>query len=193
MRYLFPSRSLSEFSQQNKKWAYGIFVCCTIVSTLKGCSRPSKLDSYALINFFDSWNGLTRELYVSIVKFMYSPIGLMIKGLLAFTLFLWLVYKLSGCKKQIRFMEFILPFISFASIGLIFHIIGYIFYLITSSALPFIVVISIILYTLLFYYIILVTEYGISLWRSIGAISLSLLLVFLLSGWFSVAPYLSWI
>jgi hypothetical protein len=193
MGYIFPVKTFVEFSRKHKISTYGIFLFCTVLSTVKGYSLDIRLDPNVLINFVEPWDGPTWEVFVGVVEFIYSPIGLMVKGLVAFGLFLWLVYLFSGLRKDVSLGIFILPLVSFAIFGVIFHIIGYAFYSITSHRFPFVLFLCIILYALAFYSLVLKEEYNLTTSRSVGALGISFLLVFIISGWSSIAPYLSWI
>ena len=192
MKVLFPLKFLVNLTMNNILWVYVAFFLCVILAIINGYFKGSQQDPYALINFIRPWNGFSWVVFVEMIKFLYNPIGLMIKSLLAFLLFLFLIYIFSGAKKNFRFMDFILPFIGLVFLGIILQALSLILFF-ASLNFPYSLVLCIVLYLLIFYCLILVKEFNINLYRSIFAVIVSILLVFLISGFPSVAPYLAWI
>ncbi len=193
MKFLFPLKLLVKISQSNKLWVYGIFFLCIILATLNGYSKGSRSDPYVAINFVQPWSGFTYDMFVEIVKFLYTPVGLMLKSLLAFILFLFIVFTFSGVRKAFKYTDFILPFIGLAFFGIILRIISIILSLVLSTSFPYFFILCILIYLLIFYCIILVKKFNVNLSRGIFVIVISFLVVFFISGFPSVAPYLSWI
>lgn len=192
MKVLFPIRFLVNLTMNNKLWVYVAFFLCVILAIINGYLKGGHQDPHVLINFIRPWNGFSWTVFVEIIKFLYTPVGLMIKAFLAFLLFLIAIYIFSGAKKNIRFIEFILPFIGLAFFGIILQSLSLILF-IASLNFPYILVPCIVLYLLIFYCLILVKEFDINLYRSILSVIVSILLVFLISGFPSVAPYLAWV
>jgi hypothetical protein len=193
MKILFPLKFLVNLTMNNKLWVYFAFFLCVILAIINGySSKGSQQDPYVLINFIQPWNGFSWVVFVEMIKFLYTPIGLMIKSLLTFLLFLFLIYIFSGAKKNLRFMDFILPFIGLVFLGIILQVLSLLLSF-ASLNFPYLLVLCIVLYLLIFYCLILVKEFNINLYRSIFAVIVSILLVFLISGFPSVAPYLAWI
>ena len=192
MKVLFPLKFLVNLTMNNMLWVYVAFFLCVILAIINGYFKGSQHDPYVLINFIRPWNGFSWVVFVEMIKFLYTPIGLMIKSLLAFLLFLFLIYIFSGAKKNFRFMDFILPFIGLVFLGIILQALSLILFF-ASLNFPYSLVLCIVLYLLIFYCLILVKEFNINLYRSIFAVIVSILLVFLISGFPSVAPYLAWI
>jgi hypothetical protein len=159
---------------------------------VSGYLKGNRVDPYVLINFVQPWSGFPWEIFVKTVKFLYTPVGLMTKSLLAFFLFLLLIFIFSGVKKTVRFRDFILPFIGLSFLGIALHIISIILFHISLS-FPYSVVLCMVLYLLIFNCIILISEFEVNLYRSILAIIASFLSVFFISGFSGVAPYLAWI
>jgi hypothetical protein len=192
MRYLFPIRSLCNFSRKNKYLTYGVFFLCLIVAIVKGYLREDKQNPYALINFFDHWTGLSKNAFDTIIKLLYTPIGMIIWLLFVFILFLWLLYVLSGLKSKIKFKEFVFPFLSLCYLGLFLWIVSFVLTF-SSIQIPYSIRMIIFIYWFAFYYIILIQEYGLKPARGISSIVLSFFIVFILGGFPSIAPYLQWI
>lgn len=192
MRYLFPVTRLSSFSRNNKKSTYGTFLLCLILAIAKGHLSKDGPNPYALINFFDQWSGLSKNIFVTIMKLLYTPIGVILWLLFVFMLFLWLLYVLSGLKPQVKFRQFVFPFLSLCYVGVLLWGISFGLTL-ASFEIPHLIRLIIFFYWFLFYSLILAQEYGLKPLRSIGSTALSFLIVFLLGGFPSIAPYLQWI
>lgn len=192
MKVLFPLKFLVNLTMNNKLWVYVVFFLCVVLAIINGYLKGSQQNPQVLIKFIRPWNGFSWIVFVEIVKFLYTPFGLMIKALLAFLLFLFLIYIFSGAKNNSRFMDFILPFIGLVFLGIVLQGLSLILFL-ASLNFPYLLVLCIVLYFLIFYCLILVKEFNINLYRSIFAVVVSILLVFLISGFPSVAPYLAWI
>jgi len=192
MRFLFPLKLLVDLSRRNRLLTFGTFILCIIFSIVNGYLKGKIADPYVIINFVKPWSGFTWEIFVEVVKFLYTPVGLMLKLLLAFILFLFLIYIFSGAKKTVRFIDFILPFIGLSFLGITLRTLSIVLFFV-SFRFPYLLVLFIVLYLLVFYCIILVREFKVDLYRSIFAIIVSFSLVFLFSGFPSIAPYLAWI
>lgn len=192
MRYLFPIKSLCNFSRKNKNWTYGIFFLCLIVAIVKGYLSKDKQNPYALINFFDHWTGLSKNVFDTIIKLLYTPIGMIIWLLFIFILFLWLLYVLSGLKSQVKFKEFVFPFLSLCYLGIFLWVVSFVLTF-SSIQIPNLIRLIFFFYWLVFYCIILIQEYGLKPVRGISSIVLSFFIVFILGGFPSIAPYLQWI
>lgn len=192
MKGLFPLKFLVKLTMNNKLWVYVVFFLCVALAIINGYLKGSQQDPQVLINFIRPWNGFSWVVFVKIIRFLYTPLGLMIKALLAFFLFLFLIYIFSGSKKIYRFMDFILPFIGLVFLGILLQGLSLVLFL-TSLSFPYLLVLCIVLYFLIFYCLILVKEFNINTYRSIFAVVVSILPAFLISGFPSVAPYLAWI
>ena len=192
MGFLFPLKLLVDLSRRNRTLTFGTFILCIILAIVNGYLKDNIANPYVIINFVQPWSGLTWEIFVEVVKFLYTPVGLMLKSSVAFILFLFLIYIFSGAKKTVRFMVFILPFFGLSFLGITLRTLSIVLFFVSLS-FPYLLVLCIVLYLLIFYCIILVREYKVDLYRSIFAIIASFLLVFLFSGFPSVAPYLAWI
>ena len=119
MKGLFPLKFLLNLTMNNKLWVYIVFFLCVVLAIINGYLKDSHQDPQVLINFIRPWNGFSWVVFVEIIRFLYTPPGLMIKALLAFFLFLLLIYIFSGAKKKSRFMDFILPFIGLVFLGIV--------------------------------------------------------------------------
>ena len=192
MRFLFPLKLLVDLSRRNRLWTFGTFILCIILAIVNGYLKGNRADPYVVINFVQPWRGFTWDIFVEVLKFLYTPVGLMLKSLVAFILFLFLIYIFSGAKKTVRFMDFILPFIGLSFLGITLRTLSIVLFFVSLS-FPYLLVLCIVLYLLIFYCIILVSEFKVNLYRSILAIIASFFLVFLFSGFPGVAPYLAWI
>ncbi len=192
MRYLFPIKSLSNFSRNKKNCTYGIFFICLIIAILKGYLTEDKHNPYALINFFDNWEGVSKNVFDIIIKLFYTPIGMIVWLLFIFILFLWLLYVLSGLKSKVKFKEFVFPFLSLSYLGFVLWVVSFILTFF-SIQIPYLFRIIIFLYWSVFYCIILIQEYELKPVHGIISIFLSFLIVFILGGFPSIAPYLQWI
>lgn len=192
MKFLFPLKLLVDLSRHNRTLAFGTFILCIILAIINGYLKDNIADPYVIINFVEPWSGFTWEVFVAVVKFLYTPVGLMLKSLGAFILFLYLIYIFSGAKRTVRFIVFILPFIGLSFLGIILRILSIVLFFVSLS-FPYLFVLCIVLYLLIFYCIILAREYKVDLYRSVFAIIASFLMVFLFSGFTGVAPYLAWI
>lgn len=192
MRYLFPAKTLCAFSERNKFWTYGIFILCFFLTIMRGYFKESGLNPYVVINFFDKWSGFTKEIFVIVVKFLYTPIGVTIWLLFVFGLFLWFLYIGSGKKKSLKFKEFFFPFLCLSYPGLLIGVISLLL-LIVPAQIPYLVRLCIFFYWFSFYCALMIQEYRVKPIRSIGVILLSFLFVFPLGGFPIIAPYLQWI
>jgi len=192
MKVLFPLKFFVNLAMKNKLWVYVVFFLCVVLAIIDGYLKGSQQNPQVLINFIRPWNGFSWIVFVEIITFLYTPLGLMIKALLAFLLFLFLIYIFSGAKKNYKFMDFILPFIALVFLGIVLQGLSLILFL-ASLNFPYFLVLCIVLYFLIFYCLILIKEFNINPYRSIFAVIVSVLLVFLISGFSSVAPYLAWI
>lgn len=192
MRYLFPMRRLCNFSEKNKNRTYIIFFLCLVAAIVKGYLSKDKQNPYALINFFDHWTGLSKNVFDTIIKLLYTPIGMIIWLLIVFILFLWLLYLLSGLKSKVKFKEFIFPFLSLCYLGLFLWIVSFVL-LFSSIHIPYLIRLIIFFYWLVSYCIILIQEHEIKPVRGTINMLLSFFIVFLLGGFTGIAPYLQWI
>ena len=192
MQGLFPLKFLLNLTMNNKLRVYVVFFLCVVLAIINGYLKGSHQDPQVLINFIRPWNGFSWVVFVKIIRFLYTPLGLMIKTLLAFSLFLFLIYIFSGAKKISKFMDFILPFIGLVFLGIVLQGLSLILFL-TSLNFPYLLVLLIVLYFLIFYCLILVKAFNINPCRSVFVVILSILPVFLISGFPSIAPYLAWI
>ena len=192
MKGLFPLKFLLNLTMNNKLWVYIVFFLCVVLAIINGYLKGSQQDPYVLINFIRPWDGFSWAAFVEIIKFLYTPIGLMIKTLVAYLLFLFLIYIFSGAKRNFKFIDFILPFMGLVFLGIIFQSFNLILF-IASLNFPYLLVICIFLYLLIFYCLILAKEFAVNLYRSILSVLASILLVFLISGFPSIAPYLAWV
>jgi hypothetical protein len=125
MIYLFPFKNLYHFSKKNKNFTYGTFFICLILAVFKGYLSKNRPNPHALMNFFDQWTGLSKNVFDIIITSLYTPIGMIIWLFFVFTLFLWLLYNLSGLRHQIRFREFVFPFLSLCYLGIILSVISF--------------------------------------------------------------------
>jgi len=192
MRYLFSLKGLYSFSTKNKIWTYRIFFLCLIVACLKGYLSRDKQNPYALINFFDHWTGISKNVFDTLVKIFYTPPGMIIWLLIIFILFLSLLYVLSGMKSKLKFKEFIFPFLSLCYFGLFLWIVSFALS-IFSFHIPYFIRVIIFSFWLVCYCVILIQEYGLKPMHGIVSTVLSFLIVFPLGGFPSMAPYLQWI
>jgi hypothetical protein len=192
MSYLFPLKLLVDLARTNRLYTFGAFILCVILAIISGYLKGNRADPYVVINFVQPWNGISWDIFVNTLKFFYTPIGLMIISLLAFSIFLFLIYIFSGVKKAVRFKDFILPFIGLSFLGVALRALSIVLFFFSFN-LPYSFVLCLVLYLLIFNCIILVREFKVNLYRSIFAIITSFLLVFLISGFPGLAPYLAWI
>ena len=192
MRYLFPLKFLSSFSRSNQLCTLAIFLLSIVLAIVSGYLKDIRPDPYIVINFVQPWTGFSWDIFVKTVKFIYTPVGLMFMSLVAFFLFLFLIYIFSGVKQTVKIRFFILPFIALSFLGIALRILSIIL-IFLSFTFPYLFVLFIVLYVLIFDCIILVSEFKVSLYRSIFAVIASFLLVFFISGFPGIAPYLAWI
>ena len=192
MIHLFPFKNLYRFSKKNKNLTYGIFFICLMLAVFKGYLSKNRPNPYALINFFDQWTGLSKNVFDTLITSLYTPIGMIIWLFFVFILFLWLLYNLSGLRRQIRFREFAFPFLSLCYLGVILSVISFALML-GSIQTPYLIRLIIFFYWFVFYFIILIQEYGIKPFRGLSSLVLSFVIVFVLGGFPSIAPYLQWI
>lgn len=192
MKYIFPIRVLLQFSKNNKIWTYCIFIFCLTLSVAKGYLTKEEQNTNAVISFFDHWTGFTKNVFDEIIKVLYTPLGLVSWLLLVFLLFLWILYRSSGLKRLCRFRDFILPFVSLCFFGALISVFGF-FLMLFSVQIPYAIKLAIFLYWLIFYIMILIKEFHLGSIRSTVCIIISFLLVFILGGFPSIAPYLQWI
>jgi hypothetical protein len=192
MRFLFPLKLLVDLSRRNRLWTFGTFIFCIILAIVNGYLKGTRADPYVVTNFVQPWRGFSWDIFVEVLKFLYTPVGLMLKSLVAFILFLFLIYIFSGAKKTARFIDFILPFIGLSFLGITLRTLSIVLFFVSLS-FPYLLVLCIVLYLLIFYCVILIREFKVNLFRSILAIIVSFFLVFIFSGFPGVAPYLAWI
>ena len=189
---MFPFKNLHHFSKKNKPLTYGVFLICLMFAALKGYLNNNRSDPYALMNFFDHWTGLTKKVFDTIITFLYTPIGTIIWLSFVFMLFLWLLFILTGLRQQIKFSEFLFPFLSLCYLGIVISIISFVL-IFVSIRIPYIIRMIIFLCWLMYYLFVLIKLYRIKPVRSAISVLLSFAIVFLLGGFPAIAPYLQWI
>jgi hypothetical protein len=86
MQGLFPLKFLLNLTMNNKLRVYVVFFLCVVLAIINGYLKGSHQDPQVLINFIRPWNGFSWVVFVKIIRFLYTPLGLMIKTLLAFSL-----------------------------------------------------------------------------------------------------------
>ena len=118
MNYLFPIRSLCMISKKNVFLTWTVFVIFISFPTLMGY-----VPTYSK-NFFYPSEHIVWNLYFGYMDIIHTRVSNIVLSL-AFLIFeFWIIYMLSGVKKSIEFKIFILPFLSYAFIGIILRIIG---------------------------------------------------------------------
>jgi hypothetical protein len=191
IRIIFPVRPISRFSKKNRGATFGVLAFCMALATIKGYLHNERPDPYALIGFFDSLTGISQDIFIAVVKALYSPLGMVIWLLSVFLFFLWLAFILSGSRSYRKFREFAVPFAGLSYLAL-FVWLGNAILWAFSKKMPYFLQISIFLYCLIFYWQILIDEYDVNPLRAALSVLVPYLCVFPLGGFPSIAPYLLW-
>ena len=130
---MFPLKLIVDLSRRNKLWTFGTFILCIILAIVNGYLKGNRADPYVVINYVQLWRGFTWDIFVEVLKFLYTPVGLMLKSLVAFVLFLFLIYIFSGAKKTVRFIDFILPFIGLSFLGITVRTLSIVLFFVSLS------------------------------------------------------------
>lgn len=189
---LFPVKLINQFSKNNEALTHKAFWACVFIATIKAYFVGENIDVVHWTKFFDHWSESSKAILLTTLDFLSSPIGLMGRGLITFLMFLWLVFIFTKLKKTINFRKFILPFLCPAILGIPIHIFG-IFLHLGGYKFPLFLVVGIVTYLLVFFCVLLINEFQIKRNRSIASLFGSFFLLFIFGGYFTIAPYLSWI
>ncbi|MDD4986368.1 MAG: hypothetical protein PHQ43_11380 [Dehalococcoidales bacterium] len=191
IRKIFPVRPISAFSRSNKGITFGVFSLCIALAIIRGYLHKDKPDPYAFIGFFDSWTGVSREIFNAVVKALYSPPGVVAWLLIVFLIFLWLTFRFSGMKSRLRFREFVTPFAGLSYVACLVWLASVLFW-VSSKELPYFMQMAIFLYWLIYYWQIMILEYGLTPRKAAFSVVVPYICVFPLGGFPSIAPYLLW-
>jgi hypothetical protein len=192
IHYLFPVKHISALSKDNKRTTIILFLLAIVFSVIKGYAQNENIDPYPFIGFFDGLTGLPKDLFTIVIKMLYSPPGMAFLLVLAFSIFLWLVFKISGSDTRYSFKEFVLPFL-----GLIYF--GYCVLLISallkmlSFEVPKPADYIVFIYWMIFYWKILTALFQVKILRAAISVSVAFLCVFIFGGFPTVVPYLAWV
>lgn len=179
MNYFFPVAFLTRIAKNNKLLTYATFLVYILLSTLNNKDRLNPP-----INFFSPGESYIWDIYYVILKFIYSPFGFILYSFILYTIFFWILYVLSGAKKNERFLYFTLPFISLAFLAILLQSISFIFSF-AGFKLSFIGYITS-LYAIIFFSIVLKKEWGIKTIRGVSSVFLAFILVILCA--FAIIP-----
>jgi hypothetical protein len=191
IRTIFPVPPISTFSRSNRGTTFGVFAFFIALAITRGYFHKDQPDPYVLISFFDAWTGISREIFVAVVKVLYSPPGAVTWLLFVYIIFLWLAYKISGSKSYVRFREFLVPFAGLSYLACFIWSAGALLW-VSSKEMPHVIQMAIVLYWLIYYWQILILEYGVKPKKAAVSIVVPYICVFPLGGFPSIAPYLLW-
>lgn len=189
IEHIFPIKFLYTYAEKNKLLTYIILIISLAFSIYRGHAFIEISNPYGIINFFDSWHGITKMIFATFIVFYYSSFGHCIWLIAINIVYLFLIYSFSGIKNNINFINFIFPFLSLCYFSAVLWGLTFVL-LIFSINLPRFIAISICFYWLISYCLILIWKYDVPKKRSVTIVFLPFIGLFLFGGYPIIAPYL---
>ncbi|WP_018293849.1 hypothetical protein [Mariprofundus ferrooxydans] len=166
-----------------------LFVISMIMTWYRGVTSGVFAPQMWLKQYFDQeadsvWVNFTSTLLDAIN----APIGTIIMLTLAYSLFLWLFFIMSGVRKEYKFIDFLMPMLSVSMIGVAFGFID------LAVDFHFGTTIRVILTALIlaFYCAVAVKLFDAKIHRSVIAVVTAFVATFLFGGYSVVAPFFHW-
>ncbi len=177
MNYLLPIESLYKISKEHAFLTWGVFLLYISFPTLLGYT-PSYPKNFFYPSEHYIWN-----IYFSYMDIIHTKTSNLIFSFIFKIFEFWIIYLFAGVKKTIKFRIFLLPFLSYAFIGIILRIVDF-FPSIQIFSPPIGVVVTI--YYFIFFICVLMNIYSLKLLKSafivLFAFLVERILSFLLSG-----------
>ncbi|MCH7501705.1 MAG: hypothetical protein IH886_17200 [Nitrospinae bacterium] len=183
---IFPVTWVKNFSSDKKIKVYGIFIVSMFLSFLGEYINPSESQPYPFGEFIKH-SSQAMIILKEIGEFVYSRFGKLITINSLYFFYLLILYFFVNLKKEIKYSQFILPFLFLSFMGILHGI----FKVTTSSYfLPVFIYQFLFGYILIFYLFLLFRVYKINIIRCFLIVSIPFSLIGLFFGMAFIAPYL---